>query len=829
MIKITKKRVIFTTSLFIAFLGIIISFSSILGVIFKEKENSRIRDLDYSTRVLFLSSYDLSYSIVVDEINGLKKVLEEHDITLDVDFMDTKKIPTEEYDEYIKNFANNLSLKLKNNNLYKVIVLGDDAALDFGIKYKEELFKNIPIVFLGINNPIIAKHSVLNNNITGHFENAHLNDNVDIALKMNPNVKEVIGIFDNTPTGIGFYIQFNELKTKFANIKFTHINTNNYTKYEFIEKISSLDEDSIILFMYAEEFKDSKILFLNEQINLVAENTKVPIYSYTKNGVGKGFVGGKIVDFEKIGEHVAETVYSIISGKNIEYINLCDELDYPIILDYKVIKKHNLNYKNLEKNIILINKKSTTFNTYKATLIPLIFLVISCFIFTTIISILLISERKHLLNLRKKQDELRYIANHDLLTGLPNRHTAISYFYKLIKKKEKFSLILIDLDDFKSINDFYSHTCGDFVLSTISKRFKSRLSESRFFICRFGGDEFVLIYSNGYLEEDSSDFSNLISVFAEPIIYKERKLYIQSSIGIVNSSSKFSGFETYITNADVAMYHSKKNGKNQITFYTEDIHQSVKNNQDIISILKEAIENDGFNVLYQPQIDVNTGKINGYEALARLKDKPISPDQFIPVAEESGLIVKLSRIITEKVVQQISLWRKHQVELHKVYINYSYGQIRDNNYVTFLNGLLNLYDISPSLIGIEITESLFIENKEKSLALFQELSNLGISIALDDFGTGYSSLNYLTYLPINTVKLDKSLIDNYLNDEKGIFIKNIVRLVHSLEMKLTVEGVENKWQYEKLKDYQCDYIQGFLFSRPISGDEIEDYKNDFVS
>jgi hypothetical protein len=136
-----------------------------LGVIFKEKENSRIKDLDYSTRVLFLSSYDLSYSIVVDEITGLKKVLEENDITLDVDFMDTKKIPTEEYDEYIKNFANNLSLKLKNNNLYKVIILGDDAALDFGIKYKEELFKNIPIVFLGINNPIVAKHSALNNYI----------------------------------------------------------------------------------------------------------------------------------------------------------------------------------------------------------------------------------------------------------------------------------------------------------------------------------------------------------------------------------------------------------------------------------------------------------------------------------------------------------------------------------------------------------------------------------------------------------------------------------------------------------------------------------------
>ncbi|MBR1614316.1 MAG: EAL domain-containing protein, partial [Treponema sp.] len=206
----------------------------------------------------------------------------------------------------------------------------------------------------------------------------------------------------------------------------------------------------------------------------------------------------------------------------------------------------------------------------------------------------------------------------------------------------------------------------------------------------------------------------------------------------------------------------------------------------------------------------------------------LGPAQFIPIAEEDGHIAKIGRIITEKVIRQIAEWRKHGVPLRRVSINYSFGQLEDKEYVSYLTNLMKSYNIPAELIGIEITESLFMGNKARALEVFEEFKEADIKVALDDFGTGYSSLSYLTQLPLETVKIDKSLVDTYLlqnnaDKDSSQFIKNIVSLVHTLGMKITVEGVEYRWQFDKLKEFGCDYIQGYFFSKPLSGGEIETF------
>ena len=235
--------------------------------------------------------------------------------------------------------------------------------------------------------------------------------------------------------------------------------------------------------------------------------------------------------------------------------------------------------------------------------------------------------------------------------------------------------------------------------------------------------------------------------------------------------------------------------------------------------LEDACNNDGFSVMYQPQIDATTGEVQGYEALVRLSTLNLPPQVFIPIAEKNALMIQIGRIVTKKVVEQMAEWKKEGRKMHKVAINYSSGQIADTGYVHYLKSLLDENEIAAEYISIEVTESLFMSNLQYAKELFKALSDIGVSLTLDDFGTGYSSLSYLTYLPVDTVKIDKSWIDSYLQEGKDTFIKNIVRLVHSLNMRLTVEGVEEKWQYDKLKEFECDSVQGYYFSKPIPPDE----------
>ena len=274
---------------------------------------------------------------------------------------------------------------------------------------------------------------------------------------------------------------------------------------------------------------------------------------------------------------------------------------------------------------------------------------------------------------------------------------------------------------------------------------------------------------------------------------------------------------------DYALLNAKTGGKSNYVFFTKEMGDEIRNTKEIVRILEDACKQDGFVPFFQPQIDAITGEIFGYESLCRLKDHPISPALFIPIAENNGFITKIGRIMTEKVIKQMASMRDEGIPLRRFAINYSAGQIVDTGYVDFLRGLLEKYNIPPEMIEIEITESLFLGNDQDSAKLFKQLDELGVSLALDDFGTGYSSISYLAYLPVGVVKIDKTMVDVYLHDGKDVLIQNIINMVHSLGMKLIAEGIEEKWQYEKLKTFDCDVIQGYYFSKPIPGSEVKKY------
>lgn len=436
-----------------------------------------------------------------------------------------------------------------------------------------------------------------------------------------------------------------------------------------------------------------------------------------------------------------------------------------------------------------------------------------------------------LLDITKIKEEEKYIeflAEHDYLTKLPNRFLFMKKLENEIEQGNFGSVFLLDVDNFKGINDTLGHNYGDKVLIAISKRLQSLVDEN-FFVCRHGGDEFLILLTGIESDEVHNYAKKLLDLFINPLIIEGRENYISCSMGITNFPSDSSNIEQLIMNADTAMYKVKRDGRNNYMFYFEELNEELKSKIDLEHLLRKTLKNNDLKLVYQPQVNVTTGEIVGFEALLRINNANISIINFISLAEELGLIVEIGRWVTKEAIKQAAIWKNKGFNLKTIAVNFSSPQIRDNDYINFLKQTLEYYKVSPEYIEIEITESILLEKTQKTLNFLNELKNLGVSLALDDFGTGYSSLSYLTYIPVDKVKFDKSLNDKFLDLKDTQFMQSLVSLVHGLNMKVTAEGIEEKSQLERLKSINCDLIQGFLFSRPLPPEEIElIYNNNFM-
>ncbi|MCT4606913.1 MAG: EAL domain-containing protein [Marinisporobacter sp.] len=429
-------------------------------------------------------------------------------------------------------------------------------------------------------------------------------------------------------------------------------------------------------------------------------------------------------------------------------------------------------------------------------------------------------------NLKQKYEHLAY---NDPLTNLPNRRSFLERFRKVTMNHGSGAVMLIDLDNFKEINDTLGHTYGDKVLKKVAQVFKNMQCE-KMFISRFGGDEFfVIIEDEEDVEKIESYAREIINLFKKKWIIEEDEIYISASIGITRYPFDSNEISQLMMNADMAMYHVKNKGKNNYRFFQEEMTQNLKEQVHVEKLLREAIKEDGFKLLYQPQIDIYTGKIKGFEALLRFKNYFISPAVFIEIAEENGMIIQIGRWVTREAIHQIVKWKEMGFLIKPIAINFSAKQLNDVDYVSFLEKTLRENKVEAKYIEIEVTESVFLDKTEETIVFLNQLKDLGIKIALDDFGTGYSSLSYLTFLPVDKIKLDKSLCDKFLEIEHIAVMDNIISLAHSLNLQVVAEGVEEFEQYKRLKVARCNYIQGYLFSKPLENIEVEKiYENNFL-
>jgi len=426
------------------------------------------------------------------------------------------------------------------------------------------------------------------------------------------------------------------------------------------------------------------------------------------------------------------------------------------------------------------------------------------------------------------QAKADYLAYHDSLTGLYNRNNFEEYLAHALfiarKNNTMLAVLFIDLDRFKVINDTLGHDIGDKVLITVAKRLKHALRENDF-ISRWGGDEFVVIMENfDATEEVAYVASNIIKHLKQPMKIDAHQLVTTASIGISLYPQNGENANTLIKHADSAMYLAKDMGKNNFRFYTTELSKKIQNKLDIDMALHNALQNKEFYMVFQPQYSLKTKKIFALEALVRWKNPQlgtVAPDQFIPIAEDSGVIIPLGYFIIEESCKEYKKMKDQGVDIQHIAINVSSIQFKKPDLLDHFLQITKKYNLSPSEIEIEITERFIMEHTLANMTMLQNFQKEGFMIAIDDFGTGYSSMSYLKQLPIDTIKIDKSFVDDIAEGSSdNVIIDAIIALSKTLGYTIIAEGIETKAQEDFLTNLSCDIGQGYIFSKPLSSKEI---------
>jgi diguanylate cyclase (GGDEF)-like protein len=428
------------------------------------------------------------------------------------------------------------------------------------------------------------------------------------------------------------------------------------------------------------------------------------------------------------------------------------------------------------------------------------------------------------------EERVRYQAYHDPLTGLPNRASFVEHLEKAIRRSKRFGwslgLMFLDLDRFKRVNDSLGHEAGDELLQVAARRLQGSIRESDM-LFRMGGDEFTVVLEDVKGPEEAAAVAVRMSqAVAEPIELRHHELAATVSIGIALYPKDDQTGERLVKSADTAMYRAKELGRNRYTFFTQEMNDRVESQLVLEAGLQRAVRNDEFILHYQPRVSAATRRVVGIEALLRWKHPErglVPPGEFIPLLEESGLIVPVGARVIETACRQNKAWQDAGLPPMRVSVNISSRQFRTGSLEETVREALLASGLQPEWLEIELTESLLVENSEHAVAVMERLKAIGVAISIDDFGTGYSSLGYLKRFPIDSLKIDRSFVkDLRTSATDAAIVDAISALAHSLGLGLVAEGVEEAGQAEFLRARYCTEMQGYLFGRPVPPEEMAD-------
>jgi diguanylate cyclase (GGDEF)-like protein/PAS domain S-box-containing protein len=427
------------------------------------------------------------------------------------------------------------------------------------------------------------------------------------------------------------------------------------------------------------------------------------------------------------------------------------------------------------------------------------------------------------------EEKLLRLANHDALTGLPNRLLLEDRLGHAIAHAHRtgtlVAVMFVDLDRFKNVNDSLGHDAGDEVIVEIGRRIARNLRETDT-AARQGGDEFVVVLGDLAHQDDACTVARkILDTLCQPMLLRGQEIFPTGSIGIGLYPRDGTDAQSLLKNADTAMYRAKNDGGNTYQFYADGMGMHALDSLRLEGALRRALERDEFLLYYQPQVDIATGAIVGVEALLRWKPRigpMVPPGDFIPIAEQTGLIVPIGDWVLATACAQQKAWREAGLPPLVVSVNLSARQFQHQDLVELVARLVRDTGCDPSCLALEITETAVMEKPQAAVAIFRQLKEMGVQLAIDDFGTGYSSLAYLKRFPIDSQKLDRSFVNDITRDaDDAAIVHSLIALAHSMKLKVVAEGVEDARQLQFLREHGCDQMQGYYVSRPVPAVEIE--------
>ncbi|WP_419954264.1 EAL and GGDEF domain-containing protein [Neobacillus niacini] len=428
---------------------------------------------------------------------------------------------------------------------------------------------------------------------------------------------------------------------------------------------------------------------------------------------------------------------------------------------------------------------------------------------------------------KKSEQTIKFMAYYDTLTGLPNRNQFKNHLNDVLRQQENkmHAVLFLDLDRFKIINDTKGHSVGDRVLQRVAGRLQEAV-QNEGLVSRQGGDEFIIVLEDVNKDTTSRVANRILNEFSYPIEVGNDEFYVTPSIGVSLYPSDGSDEETLIKNADTAMYQAKERGKNNYQFYSIFSGGISTWKMKLENWLRRAMEQNQLMLYYQPQFDLVTGKIVGVEALIRWNHPEygyIAPSEFIPLAEETGLIVPLGKWILREACEQRKAWKDAGFSDFPIAVNVSVRQFQDEQFIQYISDMLKEVGLESNDLELEITESL-MQNLENSTIILNQLKSLGVLLSVDDFGTGYSSLSYLKHLPIDKIKIDKSFVDDIINhSNQGMMVKTIIDMGVNLKFTVIAEGIETEEQVKFLTRNACQIGQGYYYSKPLSAEKMDKF------
>lgn len=782
--------------------------------------------------IIILNSYHRGFEwtddIVSSYMDELGRYTTHENVSYFIEYMDWKKYPTQSNYE---NFFESLSYKYKDQKI-DLIVATDDKAFELAVNSRKDIFSDAPIVFAGVSEKSFENIANGERYLTGVIEEANIKETIELATAINPRMDRIYLVHDYTESGIAMGRSVSDY-VKDAGYRIKVISIAPMSEHDLAFTTRTLPKNSIILMTSFSRDSLGKTVDNPTLTERIAKDANVPVFSLYDFNIGRGAVGGNVLSGKVQGKLAAELCAKILKKEDIENIPVITEGTSRFIVDYNTLSKFGLSLENIPKDSEILNKPLSFMEINRSVLYSIIAAFILLVIFVLTLSLntrklvytqKILQDNNNQLNslfeqVHASEEKLRHMAYYDPLTKLSNRSSLNEDIAWHIENfnNSKAALMIIDLDNFKYINDTMGHTFGDELLVAAAKKLSEFENES-LKLYRISGDEFII-----WVTDRSCDIrkiaEDIIMSFKNALYVQASKIQTSVSIGIACYPDHALDSLELFKNADIAMYEAKRQGREQFVYFNEELNTKIIERAFIEQNLQNAMENNEMMLHYQPQYCLNSDRISGFEALIRWNSPKLGmvpPLKFIKIAEDSQKIVTIGKwVFEEACIFMKKLYDKGYEDL-VISVNISVVQLIQEDFTDFVAEIVKKYGIKTSSVELEITETALIQSVDEAYEKLLELKSKGISIALDDFGTGFSSLSYLKMLPIHTLKIDKSFIDDIVTSSMTQnLVGSVVSLAHSMDLSVVAEGVETFEQMEFIRKEGFNKIQGYYFSRPV--------------